>query len=348
MSTGGGFWRGRLGLALRYGITLALIAWIVRTGDWQRMRAALAAVRLRDFALSYLLLLAAWAVVVARLQVLLAWTPIRRNWAGLFRIQLVSHFIGFVAPSDIGMAVARWYLVTENRRGRGAFLLVTLQERLLMMATAALLCLAALRMSGAVLPAGLSGSLPMLLLAVLGASLVLLTVLSRGISAPWGRKGYRWLVRLAGFGSAVGSGEPDRPGPDVAWRRVLGRAALLTVLFLALSVLNVGVLARALGAGVSWGNLSWVVLCMMLFLVLPISVGGIGLRELGYGTLFHWVGADAASGMALGLLLSAQILLNALLGGLLSLRLPKPAHRREPCQAGETVPLHRERTDGES
>jgi hypothetical protein len=325
VSAGGGFLRGRVGLALRYGITLALIAWIVGTGDWHRMRQALLAVRPGDFFLSYLLLLAAWGVVVARLRVLLEWTPIRRRWIRLYRIQLVSHFIGFVAPSDIGMAVARWFLVTENRTGRGAFLLVTLQERLLMMATAAGLCLAGLWMSNTALADGLAGRLCVLLLAVLGASLAALALLSRGVSAGWGQRGYRRLARLAGFGSAAGSRDPDRPGPDVAWGRLLGRAALLTVLFLALSVLNVGVLARALGAGISGCDLLWMVTGVMLFLVLPFSVGGIGLRELGYGTLFHWVGADAAAGVALGLLLSVQILLNALLGGLLSLHAPGPA-----------------------
>jgi len=325
VSADGGRLRRRLGLALRYGVAVCLIAWIIHSGDWDRIRKAILAVRLRDFILSYLLLLAAWGIVVMRLQGLLTWTPIRKSWLQLYRIQLVSHFVGFVAPSDIGMAVARWFMVTENRTGRGVFLLVTLQERLLMTATAAVLCVPALLAARGSLPQHVAGRIVSLALAILAGSLIMLTVLSRGFSAGWGRKWYLWLGRFAGFGSAVENKNAAGPGPEVAWGRVLGTAALLTAVFLAVMALRVWVLTRSLGVSIEARDLFWMVMCMMLFLTLPFSIGGIGLRELGYGALFHWVGADTERGVVLGLLLSSQILLNAFVGGVLALQAGKAA-----------------------
>lgn len=325
MSTAGGRLRKRLGLVLRYGITACLIAWIIHSGDWHRIREAVLAVRLRDFILSYLLLLVAWGIVVARLKGLLTWTPIRKSWLQLYRIQLVSHFAGFVAPSEIGMAVVRWFLVTGNRTGRGAFLLVTLQERFLMTATAALLCVTALLAAGGSVPQRIVGRLVPLALTILVTSLVVLAVLSRGFSAGWGRKWYLRLGRLAGIEPVVGNKSAPGPGRKVAWGRVLGAAALLTAAFLVVMALRVWVLARSLGVSIEVRDLFWMVMCVMLFLTLPFSIGGIGLRELGYGALFHWVGADTQRGVVLGLLLSAQILLNALVGGILALQAEKTA-----------------------
>ncbi len=325
MKAGNGWLRSRFGLAMRYGVTFSLIAWIIYSGDWHRILDAVLAVRLRDFVLSYLLLLAAWGVVVARLQGLLAWTPIRKSWLQLYRIQLISHFVGFVVPSDIGMAVTRWFLVTENRTGRGAFILVTLQERLLMAATAALLCVPALLAAGDTVPRHVVGRLVPLVLVILFGSLAMLAGLTRGFSAGWGRKWYLRLGRFVGLGAALESEKAAGAGRNVAWGGVLGTAALLTAVFLAITALRVWVLTRSLGVSIAGRDLFWMVMCMMLFLTLPFSIGGIGLRELGYGALFHWVGADTERGVVLGLLLSAQILLNTLVGGILVLQAGKAA-----------------------
>ena len=79
--------------------------------------------------------------------------------------------------------------------------------------------------------------------------------------------------------------------------------------------------------------------CLMLyplvgtFAAIPISFGGIGLRESGYMFLLSVLGLSAEKGIAFGLLLFIIVALDSLLGGVLFL-----IKRKETSVAGAAVP----------
>ncbi len=103
-------------------------------------------------------------------------------------------------------------------------------------------------------------------------------------------------------------------------RRRLPRATLAAIAGLAIGtlscwVLSVACLARALGLEVPFGVLAATAPMVAVAAFLPITIGGIGVREAGYSLLLAPVGVSASGAIALGLAQYACFLVAALLGG---------------------------------
>jgi hypothetical protein len=82
-------------------------------------------------------------------------------------------------------------------------------------------------------------------------------------------------------------------------------------------VMSVSFLARSLSLGVGFDVLFFVAPLVALATLLPISVGGIGIREAGYALLLAPYGVSAGDAVALGLLQYGTFLVVAGLGGVI-------------------------------
>ena len=93
--------------------------------------------------------------------------------------------------------------------------------------------------------------------------------------------------------------------------------ALVCVVRHLLALLSTFLLARALDINVSILMLAFMRLCLDLLLMLPVSLSGLGVRELSYVFLLGLVSVPAGEAVALALAVYAKGLLFALFGGCL-------------------------------
>jgi uncharacterized membrane protein YbhN (UPF0104 family) len=104
-------------------------------------------------------------------------------------------------------------------------------------------------------------------------------------------------------------------GPDMAWQAAIPAAVQVLMSGIALDIL-----ARALGVDLPLITAIWVNAAVYAAVLLPISIAGVGVREFTLLTALGLLGVPAPLTVALALLLFADPLINALIGGLLQIR----------------------------
>jgi len=144
-------------------------------------------------------------------------------------------------------------------------------------------------------------------------------------TAPHGDRQRRGAVGATVRGVPASSDRPTR-NPllvDLSVYRdkpsVLVRGIGLGMVIQLLNILMFVVLGRAMGIEVPVADYFVVVPCVSLATALPLSIGGIGLREAGFATLLTTYGVDPSRGAALGLAGSSLVAGGALIGGVVHL-----------------------------
>ncbi len=111
------------------------------------------------------------------------------------------------------------------------------------------------------------------------------------------------------------------------------RAFILSLGIQGANVVTVGLLCKATAFDVGWAMLCWVVPLTILMTLLPLSVGGVGIREGGFAVLLSGVASSPEAGVSLGFLWTVVMTLTSCVGGIVYLcgRQTQP----EDCPAGE-------------
>jgi len=296
--------RGLLSVA----VTAGLLAWLLSRSDLDALGALFGQLRVEW-------LLGAAALIP--LQVLLSATRWRRMSTDLglpmsrgraIREYGLSMFLNQVLPGGLtGDAVRVW----RHRHGHGSIgapLRAALAERATGHVAHLLLTLVGLLLWSRVHPTGPPGGAIGLVLALLGIALAALALPDR----------------IPGLGSAVRDarvalGRPDR----LAFHSAI--SALLLATFLA----GFAASAAALGLHLGWGLVTAIPL-VMLVMVVPLSVGGWGLREASAATVLAHLGWSTEAALALSSVYGLSVLIGALPGAVvLRGRRPQPE-----CGAG--------------
>ena len=89
---------------------------------------------------------------------------------------------------------------------------------------------------------------------------------------------------------------------------------MLSLVVQSAGVVHMGLIALAMGLDVSWSYLAVVVPLVALLTLLPVSINGMGLREVGLVALLGPVGVPAASAVTLSLLQFGAAFAASLLG----------------------------------
>jgi len=92
--------------------------------------------------------------------------------------------------------------------------------------------------------------------------------------------------------------------------------AVLSVMFYLLAIVNVYLGCLAFGVQVSLTALTKAVPFIMVISMIPISLGGVGLQEWSYFTVFEHVGIPSPLGISVALLMRAKGILLGSVGGL--------------------------------
>jgi uncharacterized membrane protein YbhN (UPF0104 family) len=137
----------------------------------------------------------------------------------------------------------------------------------------------------------------------------------------------RWLARSDANAPAPTAGlgflakvrlvwhELMRRGPSMAFHAAIPAAAQVL-----LASAAVEVLASSLGIRLSLTSSIWITAAVYAVVLLPISVAGVGVREVTLTKALGLLGINSSLAVALSILLFADPLINAVIGGVLQLR----------------------------
>jgi glycosyltransferase 2 family protein len=308
--------------ALKFGVSailLGAILWLLPTGQvWD----AILRIPMWLWAAVLLLFLAGHAVAAAKW-----WLLVAKGSNVAFSAALRAHFAGLAAnlclPGVAGGDVIRAGMVFRDSDSKARVALGSLTDRLL--DTIALLFLAGL---GAVLTFGTqafaTGPLPLVVVFVL---LVILGCALLAIILPRIAKG--------GILAKVAMALEE-------FRRRPGRLALCLSLSILIQAGFVGLnIALATASGLTVPALAWYFAWPLakLIAIVPISLAGLGVREVSLAALLAPLGADPAKVVAVGLLWQAVIFATGILGGFMLLLTAKPNRPGGGAAGGVSDPL---------
>jgi uncharacterized membrane protein YbhN (UPF0104 family) len=129
----------------------------------------------------------------------------------------------------------------------------------------------------------------------------------------------------------------------LAHRRELIAVYQMAVFSLAIQALYISTIAlagRALGIEVSWWFWAFATWVVALALLLPITLGGLGVRESSYASLIDHAGATAAQGASTGFALGFMLIVSNAFGLLLVEVVERMQHNARPVDSSsEPAPV---------
>jgi len=257
---------------------------------------------------------AANAIIAFRLQRMLAGQGVPTGPLQTFAINLAAFFYNLFLPAG-GVGVAAVRLQRLSRQASGRF-------------TAALTAMVCDRVA-AVASLALVGLLGLLADPHPKPSVALLVLIGGATAIP-----FLLVPRVVPQRIRQGVREWHAAGTGTWWAAVLGRmrhavgaiarlppSTIISVIMLSLlaqvpGVMVFSTLARGLGLEVPWTTMVWVRSVVVLLTILPVSIGGLGVREGALLFLLRPFGVAAHDALALSLLVFAvTILAPGLVGG---------------------------------
>lgn len=307
-----------LNLALRLGVTAALLAYALRDVNWSQFAALLMRADWRWWAAGMVTAVFVQAVAGVRWAALaqpLGFDHPRRFFVWRF---FEGMFFSLCLPSSIGGDVVKAYRIGDTTSRRLLAGCSVLADRLTGLSALAVL-------GGAALAARKYDlSLPMTILVAAGLLAVALAVFLLAVSfldrivavLPEGSPGRGFLAQLLPYQQ-----RPSLIAKAVAWSFVVQAGGAVSV---ALS-------ARALGVDQPLSLWFSVVPLVALVMVLPISIGGFGVRENAMTFLLSEEGVPSERAVGVALLWGLSTILIGLLGGVLFLLDRAPLSAAEPA-----------------
>jgi len=297
--TGGIAWPRRRAVrqALRILISLGLFAIVIAIADWRAVTVVLKSVAPKWVGVALALAVVDRLLLNYRWQLLLLAQGISVTFGRLFKVQLAANFLGSFLPTSVGVDAVR--AATLCRWGNPMALVVaaTLVDRATMvLATLVFGSTMILVLAEARLPPKLEVSvLTITVLVMVAGGVILLPSVRRWVRSvllP------RLPARLGQASAAIGRA-------SLMYRHArptLGRVALVTLVIFVGRILFAKSLALACGVDVPFRDLLMVVPILWIIVMLPITVGGLGVQDAGYMALMALVGVSAPVAVSMSVL----------------------------------------------
>lgn len=307
---------------LRLAAGAVLVAYLLRHTQWQPVEAAI-----QGLAWSH------WTVALAIYlgsQVASGWRwaelgrPLGFNFSRLRYMQLYFEgmFFNLCLPSSIGGDVLKAYWLAPNTAGRVLAACTVLADRAV--------GVVALSVIGVTALAARTGSLSLAATLLLGLGLLAAALVAVSI----GLRIWKWFAGFLRANSrAAGLAEKLMPYHDRP--EVLRRSVGWGMVVQGLNVLAVAEIGRAMGLGIPLGAYCIAVPTVALLTSLPVSIGGVGVREGGLAWMLASYGVTEELGVTLGLLWFLTSIAGGLLGGtvyFLNLKRPYETASVEPAE----------------
>lgn len=288
---------------LRFGIrivvSLGVMGWLLSRLEWEAMREVAARAEPTGWLMALVLYgLVQMGLSSSRWQMLAEPLGFQSPWRRYFGLYYVGLFFNLFLPTSMGGDVVRAWSLADRADRRWPALLSVISDRLSgLLALVMLACLATIFDRGSLPPSilwtvwGLAGGM--------GAGLLLLPRLGRRFQS---------LARLAAALS-VSQGHRRR------WFMALG----ISLCVQSASVVQIALMGQSLGLQVPVMGYAVVVPLVSVLTLLPVSVGGIGVREGSLVLLLKPLGVTGAAALALGLAWFAMNFVMGMVGGLVYL-----------------------------
>ena len=294
---------------LKLFVSLALLGYIASQISLRALGEALAGADLLLVGAGLALSAAGMAAATVQLRVIGEQQGIRLSPRDAFALNLATSFYNLLLPGYIAGGVARWYRLARahSEYQPVAALAVVLANRVVELVAVLVLGLLfwtadPLARSHRLIPAIFAG----LLLALVGVILVIIRFREsarRVLPARWGDRVAAGIDAAARF----------RQMPGITLRRLVGAAAARHLLMIAAFYCFGLALHLPLSIAIS----GWTRTVVALAGMLPVSVGGLGVREGSLIAVLGPYGIPAHAAAALGLLLFARELAAAFAGGVI-------------------------------
>ena len=283
--------------ALRILISLALLALVLYFADWHSVGAVLRTVELKWVLAGFGLLLLDRVILNSKWQVLLAARGVVVGFWKLLRVQLAANFLGSFLPSTVGVDFVRVAALVRGGHSSAAVIGATLVDRASMvLGTFLFASVTILVLSQVAIPAEMSRIV--LLLTVIGV-LICATALLPGVR--------RWvrLSLLPRLPEKVRGAIHSVADASLAFRheyRALFWAALTSVVTLVVRILFAKCVALACGVDVKFLDLLLVIPILWIIVMLPITIGNIGVQEAGYVAVMTLIGVGPAVAVSMSII----------------------------------------------
>jgi uncharacterized protein (TIRG00374 family) len=283
-------------LPIRIIISFGLLALVVVFADWRAMAAVLREVDLRWIGCAALLALIDRLAINRRWQILLAARGIAVRFVPLLRMQLAANFLGSFLPSSVGVDAVRIAALCRAGQPQPEVIAATLVDRAtLIVATLLFGSAMIVAVAGSRIPLDFARPVLMITTAtVLVVGLCLLRPVRRWVrSAMLERMPQRWRRALVNIADA-----------SLAYRsdgRVMFQVAAWTMALFGIRILFAKAVALSCGVDLTFAALLGVIPILWIVVMLPITVGGIGVQDVGYVALMALLGVAPAVAASMSL-----------------------------------------------
>lgn len=319
-------------LLARIAISGGLLAWLVH-------RINLAAIGLNLLhaspgwvAIANVLTAPVIVLVSWKWQILLRAAGVRESLPRLIRMNLVGGFYSLVLPGEETGQLAKGLILARHSQGDAVAASIVIDEILgtLSIFTIALVALALTQSFP--LRALIAGAIGFML----GVFVILLALAVLPQCHRLARSLAEWALRLMRLHRVEGWLAPFWPRLASYHRQAGPMAAAFGITVLAHLVADVSVLAtmRAVGAGVSFLNICWIVAAISALVTIPITVSGFGIREGANVIILGQLGVPASQALAISLLAFAIGFVWSLPGALLQFGIRSKAQARPEIEPG--------------
>lgn len=300
-----------MSLALRILVSVGLLVVVLAFADWRVVVATLRGVDTGWAGVAALLALADRLALNRRFQALLDARGIRIGFWRLFRIQLGANFLGAFLPASVGVDALRIAALCRRGEPTAVVVAVTFVDR----ATQAF---AAMLLGSVMILVFAERHIPQefttpVLWATGAVTALGLLLLVPGVGARLRRAG-RALVPTR-ISRAVGAVVDASIAYRGEWRLIV-RVAAWTVLIFAVRIAFAKAVTLACGVEVQFAALLVVMPVLWVALMLPITIGGFGVQEIGYVALLGFVGVVPAVAIGVSFLEHVVVRLVTLPGAL--------------------------------
>jgi glycosyltransferase 2 family protein len=306
LERGRAFWNSRWGWGFRWCLGAGILVVVLKQADWPGMQSVLR--RTTPWAIMSIVLvaLAGHAFGALRFQILCN-PSIRLPLSTHLHQYFVGGFLSLALPTSMGGDAARIVMLRNAGGTLGQAATLILTERIV--GAFSLLIVAALGAIAAPLPGVVRGG-----------------IVAAGIVAALGMTvGFRLVVRLASPIKALE--RPLETLASVLTQGRLGHILLVSVVYQAAVVLVTVVTALTLGLPVPVSTIFALSPLVWFVTLLPLSVGGLGVREAGFAAVFGWAGVPLEHSVSLSLGTYAGLVAVGIAGGAWLLTRPRVAER---------------------
>jgi uncharacterized membrane protein YbhN (UPF0104 family) len=308
-----------LSVFFKLALSLTFVSYLITKVNWTELKAAFLSVRIGYYILSCLFVVLTAIILSQKFRELMKPTKFNVSLWRMARVEFISRFYALFLPSGIGRGVMRWYKITRSKVGSGDFFAISVIERMMFIYF--------ILLSGSIplfvahdprIEEIRNVAFPILLTGIVLVTLFFCYFFIKPLFSALNSL-ITWLkVRVPTiFQKGLNISEYFAPFYR-RWKEML-TAAIFNAFWQVAFVMRIFFLFLALTVPLTIVDALWIGSLVLLLQILPISFGGIGIRESAYAYIFSLYGLPPEKGFVVGILFFSQMVLSAFFGGILEI-----------------------------